>query len=64
MSESTARKWLAEGNGSLKYLMKGKTAKLLGENWGTLPENQQQYIYETLRAKVEENREQGWTSRL
>ena len=47
VSESTARKWLAEGKGSLRYLMKAKTAKLLGEKWGTLKENEQQFIYET-----------------
>jgi hypothetical protein len=64
VSESTARKWWAEGNGSLKYLMKEKTAKFLGENWDKLPENEQQYIHETLRAQVEQNRKEGWTSRL
>ena len=48
----------------LKYLLKAEAAKILGEEWDEIPADEQIEIYESLRAKVEENRKQGWTSRL
>lgn len=64
VSESTARLWWAEGNGSLKSLLSAKTAKLLGDGWNEIPTDEQKEIFEMLRAKVEQNRKEGWTSRL
>jgi hypothetical protein len=64
VSESTARKWWAEGNGSLKYLLGAKGQKSFGEDWHKKTASQQQEIYEALRWQVEENRRGGWTTRL
>ena len=64
VSESTARKWWEEGKGSLKYLLNAKAAKSFGEDWDKKTADEQKEIYEILRAKVEQNRKEGWTSRL
>ena len=63
VSESTARAWWSEGNGSLKHLLSAKTAKFLGEDWNKMSADEQKETYEILRFKVEHNKACGWTSR-
>lgn len=64
MSESTARAWWSEGNGSLKSLLSAKAAKSFEEDWDKKTPDQQQELYEALRWQVDQNRKEGWTSRL
>ena len=64
VSESTARRMLSEWRGSLRHLLSAEAAKILGEEWREIPNDEQMQIYEILRDKVEKNREEGWTTRL
>jgi hypothetical protein len=63
VSESTARRYLSEHGGSLKYLLNRGVAKLLGEEWHTAPLDEQIETYEYLRGLVDKNKADGWTTR-
>jgi len=63
VSESTARRWLSEHGGSLKYLLKPGVAKILGPEWDDAPLDEQVETYEYLRGIVEKHRAEGWTTR-
>ena len=47
-----------------KSWLKGETLKILTEEWNEMAADEQMECYEFLRAKVEKNRKEGWTSRL
>jgi hypothetical protein len=64
VSESTARRWLSESRGSLKYYLKPGVAKMLGEEFYEVPEDENVETYEYLRGLVDKNRAGGWTTRL
>jgi hypothetical protein len=64
VSESTARRYLSESRGSLKYLLKPAVAKMLGEDWNEAPEDELIETYEYLRGLVDKNRADGWTTRI
>ena len=64
VSEATARRYWAESHGHLNYWLNEKAVKSFGEDWDKKAVDEQTEIYEALRAKVEENRVGGWTSRL
>jgi hypothetical protein len=64
VSEATARRYLSESGGSLKYLLKPSIAKMLGEEFYDVPEDENVETYEYLRGLVDRNREQGWTRKL
>ena len=62
VSESTARRYLSESRGSLKYLLKPGAAKVL-QDWHEVPEDEQIETYEYLRGLVDKNRAGGWTTK-
>jgi hypothetical protein len=64
VSESHARRMLREWGGTLKRLIKASVAKLLEEDWDSIPADEQWEIYEYLRAKVDKHRAEGFTTRL
>ena len=64
VSESTAKRWLSEAGGSLKYLLRPAVAKMLGEDWNEAPEDELIETYEYLRGLVDKHRAEGWTRRL
>jgi hypothetical protein len=64
VSESTARRYLSESRGSLKYLLKPAVAKMLGPDFYEVPEDENVETYEYLRGLVDKQRAEEWTRKL
>jgi hypothetical protein len=61
VSESTARRILSGHGNRLKNLLTPETVKLLDTEWNQFSEAEHLETYAYLRARVDENREKGWT---